>query len=632
MKRIVNLLLLSLLIFLVSCKNRVGIDKFAVKLNKEILERDDIKVVVRLRRGIHEAGEIFKPLETYSFKNSDFQDGVVIQKLKKTDDASFYIDFFQVRHGIDDHYNDTPGRNQASLEMRLKVKIRKTRKGISSSNETRYFKIGNQSENFMTNLKGIDCSHLLKSELGDIVEVEERISQSTAILDFSKYTSAQKCLGKNKVLYSFDNESMKKRDVQGREKRGLSKFFVGNFFTPEQDRGLGREFKQQFIESLKKIEVEKGLEGKILIDPNQDGPFQEVGLYVSGLMDRIDSVSRADNEHQFGPDVVVVNLNIKNAFALPGGFVVVFSGLLNDVKDESELMGVLAHEWAHVVARHGTRKVSRMLRYVYGKVALKLALNLIGLPLVKDDFTRGKVAQLLGVSEFFSDLFHHFAGLNKGRNAELQADLLGTQYALRVGHQPWGIGKMFHTFSQTSPMWDFALARATYSHPVHKRRIALANAYSSFFYPDTPPAPVGGEYISRQVALDHSILAEMIGIADSINQNEGSGLAFAFANQLANFGSEIVQTRLSNDASIKSRLNSIIDVAIEKQKELEKQRKREELTEESLAEKARQELAREIREEASATEVLSYKDEVFNRQVQESGIEREIQQEAHLGQ
>ena len=143
-----------------------------------------------------------------------------------------------------------------------------------------------------------------------------------------------------------------------------------------------------------------------------------------------------------------------NAFALPGGFLFVNSGLVLKADTEAELASAMAHEIAHVAARHGTRQASR------GQV-----INLASLPLI---FLGGwpgfAVRQGAGLAI-------PMAFLKFSRGFESEADLLGLQYLYKAGYDPTAFVDFFERMEAMEKKKPGTVSQLFRSHPNVARRI-----------------------------------------------------------------------------------------------------------------------------------------------------------------
>jgi predicted Zn-dependent protease len=143
-----------------------------------------------------------------------------------------------------------------------------------------------------------------------------------------------------------------------------------------------------------------------------------------------------------------------NAFALPGGFLFVNSGLILKAETEAELAGAMAHEIAHVAARHGTRQASR------GQV-----INFASLPLI---FLGGwpgfAVRQGAGLAV-------PLAFLKFSRGFEREADLLGLQYLYKAGYDPTAFIDFFERMEAMEKQKPGTVSELFRSHPNMATRI-----------------------------------------------------------------------------------------------------------------------------------------------------------------
>jgi predicted Zn-dependent protease len=163
--------------------------------------------------------------------------------------------------------------------------------------------------------------------------------------------------------------------------------------------------------------------------------------------------------------IKVIDSDEINAFALPGGFFYVNKGLLLAADNEAELAGVMAHEIAHVAARHAVENQTKgtLLEYL----ALGGSIFLGGIPGLIYQNTAG--LGLLGLFMKFS------------RGAEEEADKLGVQYMWAAGYDPTAMATMFEKLEAKNKKKPGFIAKAFSTHPAPPDRRASALALAARF-------------------------------------------------------------------------------------------------------------------------------------------------------
>ena len=155
-----------------------------------------------------------------------------------------------------------------------------------------------------------------------------------------------------------------------------------------------------------------------------------------------------------------------NAFALPGGFFYVNSGLILAADNEAELAGVMAHEIAHVAARHATKNMTRAQIWNFATV-----------PLI---FVGGPVAY--AVAEV-AGLAVPLGFLKFSRDAEREADLLGLEYDYVSGYDPEAFVEFFEKLNVEKKKPNL-VAKAFATHPMNVERIQAAQEEIRKYLPD----------------------------------------------------------------------------------------------------------------------------------------------------
>ncbi len=208
-----------------------------------------------------------------------------------------------------------------------------------------------------------------------------------------------------------------------------------NFYSLEKEIALGKQLAQQ---------VERS--SKVINDPVLSEYINRVGQNL---------VRNSDAKVPF--TIKLIEDPTVNAFALPGGFFFVDSGLVLKADTEAELAGVMAHEIAHVAARHGTRQATR------GEIA---QLSMIPLFIVGG-------AAAYGIYEA-SGLLVPMTFLHFSRAFEAEADYLGVQYMYKAGYDPGAFVDFFEKIQTLEKRKPGTMSKMFSTHPPTDDRIVKA--------------------------------------------------------------------------------------------------------------------------------------------------------------
>jgi Zn-dependent protease with chaperone function len=212
-----------------------------------------------------------------------------------------------------------------------------------------------------------------------------------------------------------------------------------NLFSPAQDVEMGRQVSQ---------DAEKQL--AIVNDSRIESYLNTIGRRLA---------AKAPGE-KYPYQFKLVNDRAINAFCLPGGFVYVNRGVIENADNEAQLAGVMAHEISHAALRHGTNQASKAY-------AAQVPLALLGGMLGSNSI--GAVLTQLGAGFAANSIL-----LKYSRDAETQADLMGAQILYDAGYDPRGMPQFFEKLQAQSkgggmPQW-------LSSHPNPENRVGGVNS------------------------------------------------------------------------------------------------------------------------------------------------------------
>jgi len=229
----------------------------------------------------------------------------------------------------------------------------------------------------------------------------------------------------------YHDHSIRDIDAIGNRNVGCGRG-IGNWYSLERQIAMGKQYSTQ-VEST----------SKIFSDP-------EVTAYINRIGQNL--VRNSDSQVPF--TIKVLDSDDINAFALPGGFFYVDTGLIDAAEDEAELAGVMAHEIAHVAACHAARGRTR------GQL-----MHLATVPMMMIGGPIGYVAYE-GLSVAMPFTFLKFS-----RKFELEADYLAIQYMYKAGYDPQALTSFFERVKSLETHKESAVARAFETHPQTKDRI-----------------------------------------------------------------------------------------------------------------------------------------------------------------
>jgi|SRR5215472_3057149 len=232
-----------------------------------------------------------------------------------------------------------------------------------------------------------------------------------------------------------DNPNVKpgsEADVSAIGHRGVGKGL--DFYSLDREIALGKQYAQEVDKTAKFI----------------DDPV--VTEYVNRVAQNL--VRNSDARVPF--TVKVIDSDVVNAFALPGGFFYVNSGLILHADEESELAGVMAHEIAHVCARHGTKEMTK------GELV-----NLASIPaMIFIPYSWAGYAIYQGMNFAIPLTFLKFS-----RNDEREADYLGLQYMYKAGYDPNSFVSFFEKVQAEERKEPGTIPKAFSTHPPTPDRI-----------------------------------------------------------------------------------------------------------------------------------------------------------------
>jgi len=195
--------------------------------------------------------------------------------------------------------------------------------------------------------------------------------------------------------------------------------------------------------------------------------------YVNEIGHRIAAQANSDGIYDFS--FFVIEDPVVNAFALPGGFIGVHTGLLEATRNEDELAGVLAHEVSHVTQRHIARSIHSGQRQSIMSMAIMLGAVLAAATGAGGDAVQGAIAVAQGTAAQQQ--------INFTRSNEYEADRVGIAALAAAGFDPQGMASFFEVISSSNTPMEYRTPEFLRTHPVSSARIAESRSRAR----DYPP-------------------------------------------------------------------------------------------------------------------------------------------------
>ncbi len=263
----------------------------------------------------------------------------------------------------------------------------------------------------------------------------------------------------------------KHKDVENIGNRNINGRVAGlfpNFVSLEKEVQMGAQFAQSFEQAARLVE-----------DPVVTEFIDKIGQEI---------VKKSDSKVPFV--IKVVDTDEVNAFALPGGYFYVNKGLIIESENEAELAGVMAHEIAHVAARHATERMTKGQLLQFAAIPAMFVGGYWAQYGIRMGLGMGMNLAILGIT----------------RKSEEEADQLGCQYLWNTGYDPQGFITFFEKLQAKEKNKPGKFSGFFRTHPNVESRIEKVQGEISFL-------PSKDEYVlttsefdkvkSRLIALDN---------------------------------------------------------------------------------------------------------------------------------
>ena len=207
-----------------------------------------------------------------------------------------------------------------------------------------------------------------------------------------------------------------------------------NLFTVSQDVEFGEQMTQEILSSPSEYPILSRQE------------YPEAYAYLEGMRDKLLATGEIKYADEFAWDIYIIDQDVLNAFAVPGGTTFYYTGLIKFLEDEASLAGVMAHEFAHADKRHSTNRMTKM----YGVQTL--------LSVIAGEETTVVENLLLQLGGKGTELFF-------SRDDEYEADESAVRYLYKTTWDARGVAHFFEKIGTEADNSDLMVYFQTHPNP-----------------------------------------------------------------------------------------------------------------------------------------------------------------------
>lgn len=242
-----------------------------------------------------------------------------------------------------------------------------------------------------------------------------------------------------------------------------------NLFSPSDDVKLGQQVDAEISNNPKEYPL-----------LNSQAHTQ----YLQNILNEVIQSPEIKYRETFSYTIKIINSNTINAFAAPGGYIYVYTGLLKFVDNEATLAGIIAHEVAHAERRHSTKRMTK----AYG---LSLLTSII----------LGNDASAL--EQLAANLLSGLALLKNSRDDEYEADEYSFKYLLSTQWYPGAITYFFTKIQEQQKSKPTQFEELLSTHPLDQKRTDQINALLK--ERNIPPATENNLFTNRYTQFKNSL-------------------------------------------------------------------------------------------------------------------------------